>query len=179
MRRLVGIVILAAALAACGPAGQHRAINDARYGILAAGAAIDAMDQAADAAWCHGDPADTDAYCKCKRAALIIAQGILAVEGAAGAVAEWETALVLYEARKSDVGWMLVTDHAAEWFSLAGHLIAVADAVRATLEMYGVKLPGPAAAAWKYIAALSPDGAHDPVEWDWTSLQGGVCEVKP
>ena len=94
-------------------------------------------------------------------------------------MAEWETDLILYEASKSDVGWLLVADHQAEWISQASHLVAVADAMRATLELYGNKLPGPAAAAWRFIAALSPNGPHDPVEWDWTSLEGGVCEVKP
>lgn len=163
----------------CGVANQRTAIRDARYGLVAAGAVQDALDGAADTLWCQGDPANTDAYCSCKRAAIVLEQSRIAIEGGALAVKEWETALVIYEASKTDVGWALVTGNQAAWIALASQLVGILEGVRASLDLWGIKLPKSVAGVWQFIVALSPYGKTETPEWDWSSLNGTVCEVKP
>lgn len=176
---VLSVLLVAWACVGCGVHDQRAAIRDARYGLLAAGEAVKVVDGVVADGWCQADPHDTESYCKCKRTALVLEQAVLALEDGALAVRTWELALMRYEGHKDDKGWASVLNSAGDWLTIASQIVGIADGIKSTLELYGIKLPAAAAAVWSFIAAMSPYGPHAPHEFDWTSLKGTVCEVKP
>lgn len=177
--RALTTILLLATLAACTVHQQKVAIRDARYGLATAGEVIGVVDLAVDNTWGSAPMEDTDAYCNEMKASLVLEQALQVVYAGADAVFMWELALKHYEVAEGkvarDAAWASVLNSQSEWFLMASTIVGVLDALRATLELYGLVLPGKALQVWAAISWLAAHPAGATHEWDWSSLEGSVC----